>query len=728
MTIKAHIKDKSHAAHARVDLPMAALFLLILLYVVVQYFEERRAKVQEASNIASVAAAGYSWSDIEWLSGSPADFSSPNYLKLKAKLAKTKAAFKDLHFAYTLGIREAGVFFYADSEPPEKDLEDPEMNYPDAPADMVSALEHGRFGVIGPYTDSYGTWVSAYVPLLDPEGNHGSALFVVDIDAADWHFALLKKMALPLVFALFCIGFLLAIRQTQKNLEISQHSVKQGRDEFLSLFQRLRAFMDNIPLAAWMLDTEGRYALVNQEYEKLTGKSAGELFGKLHSDLWDAETAAFLADISCNPSAGTTRKPLEKTLTINGQPRDFTILTTPIPDGKRGSDGTVGALVDITERNKLNEEVSHNALLLNTLLDSIPDIVFFKNKEGIYLGCNSALTRLLGIPSENIIGKTDRDFMPEAAWDHCFIGDQKVLRTAEIVSNEEVVSDPEGKQIVLLMIKAPMHNAQGKIFGVVGVGRDISERKQKEQELLQAQKATEAAQGAKNRFLSMVSHEMRTPLTSIMGFSEILASGELSEEDKDFAQTIHKSARSLLELVDKIMAFSEEDEGRQILHTEKVDLLDTAESMAQPFRALADNKGIVLQVDLAADAPSCTRTDPALLRRVINHLLDNAVKFTESGSIALTVHRAKNLGDPSQGEQIEFRVSDTGIGMSPEELAHIFTPLTQADNSERRRYAGIGMGLAAASKMATLLRGSIRAESRKGVGSTFIVTIPHAPA
>ena len=260
---------------------------------------------------------------------------------------------------------------------------------------------------------------------------------------------------------------------------------------------------------------------------------------------------------------------------------------------------------------------------------------------------------------------------------------------------------------------------------VLVVVRDVSPSKELEIALRAAIVEAEQANSAKSSFLAAMSHEIRTPLNAVVGFSSLMMDTPLDTEQREFADTIHKSADTLLSVVNDILDFSKIEAGRIDLEKSSFDLREAVEDCLEMVAPEAHRKGLEI-CDLIDDkCPVHVIGDQTRLRQVLTNLLGNAVKFTERGEVDVSVDvtESSSLSDA----QVRFRVRDTGIGMSDEQQKKIFDPFIQADASTTRRFGGTGLGLAISARLIELMGGSISVVSRQGEGSTFSFTIPLEP-
>jgi len=241
------------------------------------------------------------------------------------------------------------------------------------------------------------------------------------------------------------------------------------------------------------------------------------------------------------------------------------------------------------------------------------------------------------------------------------------------------------------------------------------------EELELARDQATAASDAKSRFLAVISHELRTPMNGVLGAAQLLAAMELEERQQTYVSIIRESGDSLLSLLNDILDLTKVEAGRMDLVMDHIDAESLIKRAIGPFRAQAEAKGLAFVVDLDGQIPAVMRTDALRLGQIVQNLLGNAVKFTDIGEIRLTV-RAQHVTDAQA--RLQFAVSDTGVGIAPEDLGRLFQPFSQVDESSTRRFGGTGLGLAIAERIAKALGGEIEVSSVPGVGSSFALTVP----
>jgi PAS domain S-box-containing protein len=377
---------------------------------------------------------------------------------------------------------------------------------------------------------------------------------------------------------------------------------------------------------------------------------------------------------------------------------------------------------------------------LHALVSTIPDLVWMKDADGIYLTCNAAFERFFGAREAEIVGKTDYDFVDKELADFFRQKDREAIAAGRSSVNEEWITfADDGHRALLETTKTPMYAADGSLIGVLGIGHDITESRNIQQELTrhrdhleevvqirtaeltEAMLAAEAANRAKSVFLANMSHELRTPLNAILGFSQLMGrDAGLPEDKRANLGIINRSGQHLLSLINDVLEISKIEAGRLQVQAGVIDLTGMLNSLVDSLSLRAHDNGTTLKLEFAADLPDHIKSDAAKLRQILLNLLSNAVKFTKGGSVILGA-RIIERKDPDV--LLEFKVDDTGIGMTAAELEQVFSSFYQTEAGIRQG-EGTGLGLAISRQYAKLLGGEISAESAPGKGSTFRFRLP----
>jgi PAS domain S-box-containing protein len=363
-------------------------------------------------------------------------------------------------------------------------------------------------------------------------------------------------------------------------------------------------------------------------------------------------------------------------------------------------------------------ELKTNRKLLQTILNNAPDIIFVKGADGKFLLVNDAHCKAMGTRIQDVVGKDESAFhQPE----ECAViqeTDLKVRQTGMPLSFEHQVRHADGTLHTYEAVKCPFFDEEGKYAGLFGISRDITERKRMEHILTDARDKAEAADRLKTAFLHNISHEVRTPMNAIIGFSGLINDPSLSPDRREeFTGIIVQSCYQLLSIITDIVSIASLEARQEEVQNASFSLRSCLNALQEQFRLRAESKGLSVALDLpVSGALESIVSDEPKLVQILSKLLENAVKFTPSGSI--------RFGYEIKGSDIEFFVRDTGIGVPPEMHQDIFERFRQVESSLSRQYGGSGLGLSIARAYAELLGGRIWLTSEPGQGSVFYFTIP----
>ena len=387
--------------------------------------------------------------------------------------------------------------------------------------------------------------------------------------------------------------------------------------------------------------------------------------------------------------------------------------------------GCIGALLALVivigikcRRLRKNIEAVKDQLALIT--DHFQALVGYVNTEHRYLYVNQRYAEWYGFSKEEMIGKTMRETLAPEAYARAHPVHEAVLR-GERISFENVAPGPDGKQHHLWVDLVPHFDAAGGVKGFLGLLIDVSELKQKEEELRSAKEKAELANHAKSVFLANMSHELRTPLNGVLGYAQILQRDKsLTAEQRSSLAIIERSGYYLLDLINDILDLAKVEAGKIELSVTDANLLDLLQGISDMTRLKTNAKNIAFRLEAAPTLPHVIRADERRLRQVLLNLLGNAVKFTERGGVTLRVSALPVLQEEAEGEimRLRFEVEDTGIGLTEADLKHLFEPFTQVGEA-RYKTQGTGLGLTISRNLARLMGGELRVASEFGVGSRF---------
>ncbi|KPQ38903.1 MAG: Signal transduction histidine kinase [Phormidium sp. OSCR] len=539
------------------------------------------------------------------------------------------------------------------------------------------------------------------------------------------------------------------------------------------LFQ---SFLADSPIAMAMVDSQMRYLCVSHHWCRRFGGEMDSLIGRSHYELYPYKAKRWYAihryslehhlsgrwqDLQCRQADGSTC-PITWNISpwkdAQGHLGGLILICDDISKPKRALQQLrrqrAALSLHLTkvqgELEKARQERDHidNIRSMSQIsINQAGDAVFWITRDGKIFYINDAACLSLGYAREQLLTMTIHDINPDLPpeiwpdyWDQ--------IREFGSFTLESRHRTKDGKVFpVEITINSLVYNNQEY---TCTFARDISERKHAEAELYQATLAAEAANEAKSSFLANMSHELRTPLNAIIGYSEILQEEiedmELEEEEiMTDLKSITTAGRHLLTIIQDILDFSKIEAGKMDLDPQVFNVSTLVQEVASTVQPLVDKNTNTIRVESSLNVGTM-EADQTKVRQVLLNLLSNAAKFTHQGTIVLTVNRQESPfsvmsmsaeGEAPNGEDsrdrplsaaepgwICFRVSDTGIGMTREQIEHIFQPFTQADQSTTKKYGGTGLGLAISRRFCQMMGGDITVDSEPGVGSTFIVDLP----
>ncbi|MFT4994019.1 MAG: two-component system aerobic respiration control sensor histidine kinase ArcB [Paraglaciecola sp.] len=371
---------------------------------------------------------------------------------------------------------------------------------------------------------------------------------------------------------------------------------------------------------------------------------------------------------------------------------------------------------EMHEKSAKEQQALRLSTLLRSIIDASPDLIYYRNEEGQFAGCNRIAEQMTGKTEEELIGLTPHQVYEEELASQVVASDHEVLEKNASITEELWLRFADGKRRYFEMRKVPFYALDGSRLGLLAFGRDITERKQAENALAKASKD-------KTAFIATISHELRTPLNGIVGLSRMLRDTKLNEEQYAWVSTIYASGIALGNIFNDIIDLDRLDRDRLELSLKTVSIRDFTHELSSIIELLATDKNLLLEVNIVDPLPAFVQADGTRLRQILWNLLFNAVKFTQKGSVSLIVS-AQHIDQHTS--MVKFKVSDTGVGIPQQELDKIFAMYYQVDMPEFHSGTGTGIGLAICQQMVTLMHGEISVSSVLGEGTCFTVALPLA--
>ncbi|MEG4385034.1 PAS domain S-box protein [Microcoleus sp. N9_B2] len=506
--------------------------------------------------------------------------------------------------------------------------------------------------------------------------------------------------------------------------------IRQERDFNLKI-------IENSPIFFVAIDSEGKILLANNSMLEAVGYTATEVAGKDYlATFVPPSDRAGLHSIFTGVTA--------REQTVNEHPIltkcERTLLVewygTPVLDENGNFDFLFGFGIDIGDRKQAQLALQKSEALFHKLANTVPGelYIFVQHSDGsVKMEYMSPLCREIQELEPEEIQNNFALFYEQIHPDDRSSHFEAIVKSAtdlELFSHEWRIVTASGKLKWLQGYSRPELRENGDIVWH-GIIIDTSDRKQAEQELKQAKEAAEVANKTKSIFLANMSHELRTPLNAILGFAQLMEpSANLTLPEKENITIIRRSGEHLLQVINQILDLSKIEAGRMTLNAKIFDLYRLLVDVQNMFQIPVKNKKLQLIIDCYSDVPQYVQTDDVKLRQVLINLLDNAVKFTQSGSVLVTVRQKQsgiikpttnnffNSGEPEKTVFVGFEIADTGVGISPEKLESIFELLVQT-SSEKKVQTGTGLGLNISREFIKLMGGDITVESEVGQGTVF---------
>ncbi len=475
-------------------------------------------------------------------------------------------------------------------------------------------------------------------------------------------------------------------------------------------------------------DRSGKILYTNDKFSEVSQYSRDELLGQDHRILNSGyHPHEFFRQMWATISQGQVWHQEVKNRRKDGTYYwvDSTIVPFMDNDGKPLR--YVSIRSDITANKVLSEQMQAQREFYENVTETLGEGLYVQDAKGICIYMNSEAEKLLGWPRQELIGLPVHDTIHtqtasgKALPSHdCPILNQ-VTKHGEARMDDQVFVRKDGSVFPVTLASKAIYAEDGTIYNTVVAFQDISARKAADSALLQAKEAAERASKIKGDFLANMSHEIRTPMNGIIGMTDLALDTELNDEQREYISIVKSSADALLNIINDILDFSKIESGKMDIEVIYFSLEQMLRDTMKPLAVRAHQKQLELLLHIAPDVPDRIIGDPGRLRQVILNLVGNAIKFTESGEIEVSVTKVE--GALTGNAQLKFSVRDTGIGIPEEKFQTIFESFSQADTSTTRKYGGTGLGLTISTKIINLMGGKLELKSNVGEGTTFFFTI-----
>ncbi|CEG58332.1 PAS domain-containing protein [Legionella fallonii] len=483
--------------------------------------------------------------------------------------------------------------------------------------------------------------------------------------------------------------------------------------------------LKSLPGSIYWKDKEGKYLGCNNTMLEMVGMDS--VIGKTDFDLVWADSAPTLRandlkvmELNCPIEIE------EEAILANGEQVIVLTRKVPLHDEDGRVIGIMGTSLNITHRKEQESILRATKEQMQTTLESIvanmPGHVYWKDKNGVYLGCNNRQARSLGFQyGYELVGKTDFDLPWGDNKAELFRRNDKHIMDSGETQIIEEQAQVDGKDAIVLSHKSPMRNKQDEVIGILGISIDISERKKIETELHYAKEQAEAASRAKTEFLENMRHDIRTPLTGIVGFSDIIKSEAVNPRIKEYADNLIASSHALLDLMDEVLEAIRVSSGDIPKVKKKFVLQHIIQHALDLNKAKAASKCLDFSMEFDTDIPQYLIGDSVRIHRIVLELLANALNFTDSGFVKMTVELASRN---NREVIIKLMVTDSGMGIPKDKQQEIFLHFKRLTPSYKGIYKGAGLGLSVIKQFIDDLDGEIYVDSELNKGSAFTCVLP----
>ncbi|MCL2815662.1 MAG: transporter substrate-binding domain-containing protein [Oscillospiraceae bacterium] len=527
--------------------------------------------------------------------------------------------------------------------------------------------------------------------------------------------AFLSLLILALVTTLFARSRL-ASKHLEKLVGERTNELELQTREFALQTATLNTLIDSIPDLLYTKNLNLKFTHVNKSLFEYYGVSKEDMLGKSEEDIWlPGEYVESLEDLNLKVIREETIIKLEEQLlNADGTFRTFETIRLPIKVNGVIS-GVMGIGHDITERKAMEIEMNRQKVILQTLIDLVPCLIYWKDLELKYVLGNKFANELFGLTQNDIIGKTNREIGAFTGSISEIIDklDKDVLESNKMLTTELWVNTGENIKQLFTTSSLPFV-VDGELIGVISVAFDITERKAMEQAAL-------AASQSKSSFLANMSHELRTPLNVVIGLTDlILEENHLARHVSENMRKISSAGNTLLNIVNDILDISKIESGMLAFVPTEYYISSLLNDVTTLVTTRIDEKPVAFRLNISDDLPKKLYGDDLRVKQILNNLLSNATKYTSTGTITL------NVGVEWAGSKdvwLEIMVTDTGTGIREEDMQHLFTDYYQVDSQANRRNKGTGLGLSITKRLTEMMDGTISVESVFGQGTIFKVRI-----
>jgi len=596
------------------------------------------------------------------------------------------------------------------------------LGTPDLPA---ARAVQGELGILAGGRDYRGVPVLAYAAAV--AGTPWLMLAEIDereayagIRTVAWVTALVMGLGLLLIHA----AAYLLWRRAQQRQELAALQAQRAAEA------RFRVVFERAPLGVALVDSRsGRFDEVNLRFAQIVGRSVQALAGLDPVSITHPDDVPESLDQIGRLRAGEISgyRLNKRYLRPDGAIVWASLTCAPVQVDHEAAPRYLFIVEDITARMQTEESLRLSEARHRLLGDNAIDVILTMDLDGRYSYVSPSVEKLRGFTADEAKQQTlEQVLTPDSlrvvnAYLECLRASLAAGRLLEAFRGELEHRCKDGSTVWAEVTASPLLSTDGSLVEILGVTRDISERRRHERELERASAAAEAANAAKSEFLAHMSHEIRTPMNAVLGLAQVLEREPLARNQRDMVERIRGAGQSLLSILNDVLDLSKIEAGQLRIEPRPFDLAVLLANVDSLMGQAARAKGLLLQVDAPSVPAEPLLGDGLRVEQVLFNLTGNAIKFTATGAVAVLVE-ARDIGAKSL--RLRFDVRDSGIGIAPETLPRLFAPFAQADAGTARRFGGTGLGLSICKRLVELMGGEIGVESRLGHGSTFWFELP----
>ncbi len=670
---------------------------------------------ERALSLVKIAAIGINGEMAKLLKGIPSDQGTPPYMSIKNRLDEYPKNKRNVQFAYLYTMRNEKVYFMVDSEPiGSEDYSPPGQEYIGANEYHKKPFSSKQALITPPYSDDWGTWVSALAPLVNEETGEVYAVLGMDYPANTWELEAMhetgQSVIISIAILLLILTFYLILKSKHK-LKITKEDLKNSLDQF-------KAIVSNAPGVIYrcLPDTNWTMQFISQDIEKICGFPSDEFIQnntRTYESIIYKDDAKMVAD--------EIYKAIEKQESWDIEYRivhkDFRLRWVKekgqaVYDENGKPKFLDGVIVDITDKKEEERKLIESEARVKTIIQGIGDGVFAVDKNLKITLFNPMASRLSGYSEEEALGKPYKEILNFTYEKTGEINDtfvRKAFETGEIqeMANHTLLHKKDGTSISVSDNAAPLKDSAGNIFGCVVVFRDVTREREIDR--------------SKTEFVSVASHQLKTPLSGIKWLSEMLLGDKIvkpKEKQIEYLKDIHESNERLLKLVEELLDVSHIETGRKFeIRKEPTNIVGVVGEILSENQILAEEKGVKIIKCAGSPDELILNIDGEKIRQVFGNLINNAIKYSKSGGLV-------EIGCKEESEKKVFFVRDHGIGIPKEQQEKVYEKFFRADNALTKETDGTGLGLYIAKTIIESHGGEIWFESVEGEGTTFYFSIP----